>query len=319
MSKYQPFRFGVINEHMTTREAWLAGARRAEALGYATFLIRDHFVPDFFGDQFAPFAALMAAAMATTTLRIGTLVIDNDFRHPVVLAKEAATLDLLSGGRFELGLGAGWLRTEYEKAGMRYDAPGERISRLAESVRVLKGLWGCEPLTYAGKHYQIDSLDGFPKQAKQLHLPLLIGGGHRRMLTFAGREADSVGILTSSVASGTLLSNPLERLPESVAQKVGWVRQGAGERFEQVELSLVAEFIFAEDREQAAADYLRRKGWQGISAMQVLSMPSVFIGSVEQMAEVMWARREQFGFSYYVVADDQMEELAPVVAMVAGQ
>jgi probable F420-dependent oxidoreductase len=319
VSKYHPFRFGVINEHMTTREAWLAGARRAEALGYATFLIRDHFVPDFFGDQFAPFAALMAAAMVTTTLRIGTLVIDNDYRHPVMLAKEAATLDLLSDGRFELGLGAGWLRAEYAKAGMRYDAPGERISRLAESVRVLKGLWGCEPLTYTGKHYQIDSLNGFPKPAQQPHLPLLIGGGHQRMLTFAGREADSVGILTSSVASGTLLSDPLERLPESVAQKVEWVRQGAGERFDQVELSLVPDIIFAEDREQAAADYLRRKGWQGISATQVLSMPSVFIGSAEQMAEAMWTRREQFGFSYYVMADDQMEETAPVVAMVTGQ
>jgi probable F420-dependent oxidoreductase len=259
----------------------------------------------------------MAAAMVTTTLRIGTLVIDNDYRHPVVLAKEAATLDLLSDGRFELGLGAGWLRAEYDKAGMQYDTPGERISRLAESVRVLKGLFACEPVSFEGKYYRIDQLDGFPKPA-QRHLPLLIGGGQQRMLTLAGREADSVGILTSSVGSGTLVSDPRERLPESVAQKVEWVRQGAGARFDEVELSLVPDFIFTDDRKQAAEEYVRRKGWDGISTAQVLSMPSVFIGTAEHMAEDMRARREQFGFSYYVVADDQMEEMAGVVALITN-
>ncbi len=179
MSQHHPFRFGIINEHMTTREAWLAGARRAETLGYATFLIRDHFAPDFFGDQFAPFTALMAAAMVTQTLRVGTLVIDNDYRHPVVLAKEAATLDLLFGGRFELGVGAGWLRSEYDQAGMPYDAAGVRVSRLAEAVKVLKGLFACEPLSYDGKHYMIRGLNGYPKPALGRGVPLLIGGEHR--------------------------------------------------------------------------------------------------------------------------------------------
>ncbi|MFN8542181.1 MAG: LLM class flavin-dependent oxidoreductase [Thermomicrobiales bacterium] len=135
------FRFGVINEQPLATEAWIAHVRRVEELGYATFLIRDHFVPDFFGDQFAPLVALMAAASATTRLRVGTIVIDNDYRHPVLLTKEAATLDLLSGGRLELGLGAGWLQKEYAQAGLVYDAPGVRIGRLAEGIAVLKGLF----------------------------------------------------------------------------------------------------------------------------------------------------------------------------------
>ena len=139
----RPFRFGVVGEGIRSGEQLAAEARRAEALGYATLLLRDHFVPEPFGDQLAPTVALMAAAGATRTLRLGTMVLDNDYRHPVLLAKEAATLDLLSGGRFELGVGAGWLRDEYERAGMRLDAPGVRVARLGESLQVLKGCWRC--------------------------------------------------------------------------------------------------------------------------------------------------------------------------------
>src|SRR5919112_3357734 len=142
MAKQQrPFRFGVINEQMETAAGWVARARQAESLGYATFLLRDHFVPDYFGDQFAPLTALMAAACATTTLRVGTLVFDNDYRHPVVLAKEAATLDIVTEGRFEFGIGAGWLRTDYEQSGIAYDAPGTRIDRLEESLKIMKAMW----------------------------------------------------------------------------------------------------------------------------------------------------------------------------------
>src|SRR3954447_8040460 len=146
MAKQQrPFRFGVINERMGTAAGWVAQARKAESLGYATLLLRDHFVPDYFGDQVAPLTALVAAACAATTLRVGTLVFDNDYRHPVLLAKEAATLDLLSGGRLELGIGAGWLRTEYERAGLPYDSNGVRVSRLEEGIAVLKGLFADGP------------------------------------------------------------------------------------------------------------------------------------------------------------------------------
>src|SRR5579864_3197495 len=162
MSNTHPFRFGVICERMQSAEEWIAKARFVESAGYSTFLIRDHFIREPFGDQFAPLVALMSAADATTTLRVGNLVIDNDYRHPVILAKEAATLDVLSHGRFELGLGAGWAKREYEQAGIPFDAPGVRVSRLEEALHVVKGLWAPGALTFSGSHYTIDHLNGFP-------------------------------------------------------------------------------------------------------------------------------------------------------------
>lgn len=313
------FRFGVINEHVFPREAWVAHVRRVEAEGYVTFLIRDHFVPDYFGDQLGPVAALMAAASVTETLRIGSLVFDNDYRHPVVLAKEAATIDLLSGGRLELGLGAGWLETEYRQAGMPYHPAGVRISRLEEAIRVIKGLWADEPLTFAGEHYTIEGLNGFPKPTQRPHPPLLIGAGQKRMLRLAGREADIVGILTTSVAKGVVADTPDERLPEAVAQKLAWVREGAGARFETLELSLVPSIVVTDRRRQQTEQLIRERQWQGISVEQVWTMPSVFIGSIEQICEDMETRRVQYGFSYYVVSDGVMAQFAPVVARLAGR
>ena len=174
MNKQHPFRFGVVNEQMKAPAAWFDHVRRVEALGYATFLLRDHFVPDFFGDQYAPLPALMAAAGVTSTLRLGTMVIDNDYRHPLLLAKEMATLDCLSGGRAELGIGAGWLRTEYEQAGLAFDRAGVRIDRLEEAVRVIKGLWADQPLTFTGAHYQITGYDGsLCASRRKTHWPLI--------------------------------------------------------------------------------------------------------------------------------------------------
>src|SRR5713101_8332664 len=175
MTKLRPFRFGVICEHMQSAEEWVTKARHAEDYGYSTLLIRDHFIREPFGDQLAPLIALMAAANATKTLRVGSLVLDNDYRHPVILAKEAATLDLLSGGRFELGIGAGWLRAEYEQAGMLFEAPGVRVGRLTEALHVLKGLFADQPLTFSGSHYTISNLDGFPKPLQRPHPPILVG------------------------------------------------------------------------------------------------------------------------------------------------
>lgn len=319
MTQVHPFRFGVIVERMpATAGAWSALARRVESLGYATFLLRDHFIAEPFGDQFAPIAALTAAACATTTLRIGTLVIDNDYRHPVVLAKEAATLDLLSGGRFELGLGAGWLRDEYEQSGMPFDSPGARISRLEEAIQVVKGLFSGDPLTYTGAHYTIAHLSTFPRPVQRPHPPILVGGGGKRMLSIAAREADIIGMLNSSITTGSLANDPAERSPEAVAQKVEWVRQAAGERFSAIELSQIISPVLAENQHQAAEDFAHARGWNDISAKQVLDMPSVFIGSPTQIAEQMHTRRERYGFSYYVVADEDMEAFAPIVARLAG-
>ncbi|CAN5725265.1 TIGR03621 family F420-dependent LLM class oxidoreductase [soil metagenome] len=315
----RPFRFGIINETLLPPDEWVAHVRRVEELGYATFLIRDHFVPDFFGEQLAPIAALMTAANVTTTLRVGTLVLDNDYRHPVMLAKELATLDLLSGGRLEPGIGAGWLRSEYEKAGMCYERAGVRISRLEEALHVLKGLWAEEPVTFHGDHYSISDLEGYPKPSQRPRPPILIGGGKPRMLKLAGREADIVSFLTTSVASGTVEDDPCERLASSVMQKIGWVREGAGERFDQIELSLIPIVVMTDDRHAWAEITIRKRGWQDVTVDDVLAMPSIFAGTLDEIVGSIRERREQYGFSYYVVSDKIMEEFAPVVERLADK
>jgi probable F420-dependent oxidoreductase len=315
----RPFRFGVINEAMTTRAAWTEQARQVEDLGYATFLIRDHFVPDFFGDQFAPVAALMAAADATTRLRIGTLVIDNDYRHPVVLAKEVATLDLLSDGRVELGIGAGWLRREYDLAGIDHDSAGVRIDRLEEGLTIIKGLLGQSEVRFAGKHFQIDGLEGYPKPVQRPHPPIMIGAGKRRMLTLAGREADIVGFLTTQVNTGTVVDDPRGRMTPAVQEQISWVREGAGERFEQIELSTVATIVLTDERRSRTERLIAEQEWNGISVEDVWDMPAVFVGSVDQIVDDMERRREELGISYFVVANARQEIAAPIVARLAGK
>lgn len=319
MANPRRFRFGVINETPLTATRWLAHVRHLEDLGYATFLIRDHFVPDFFGEQFAPLIALTAVAAATTRLRVGTIVIDNDYRHPVTLAKEAATLDLLSDGRLELGLGAGWLEREYAAAGMRYDRAGVRIERLAESIRVLKGLFGEGAFSFDGDHYRIEQLDVFPKPVQRPHPPILIGGGKRRVLTMAGREADIVGILTTSVATGTVIDDPAERLVPAIREKLEWIRAGAGNRFDQIELSLIPTLLVTGDARARAAQLIAERNWNGVMVDDVLAMPSLLIGTIEEIVEIMKRRRQQFGFSYYIVSDKIADEFAPIVDCLSGR
>ena len=275
-------------------------------------------MPEPFGDQLAPMVALTAAAGATSTLRVGTLVLDNDYRHPVLLAKEAATLDLLSGGRFELGIGAGWLREEYRRAGMPFDAPGVRVGCLEESLKVLKGLLAGGPVELAGAHYTVAGLEGFPPPVQRPHPPILVGAGSRRMLGIAGRDADIVGILPRALPDGTISEALSERSPEAVAEKVGWVREAAGDRFDRVELSMVATVRVAADQVAAAERVAAEEGWAG-AAEQVLEMPSVFLGPVERIVDQLHARRERYGFSYHVVPDGAMEAVAPVVERLAGR
>lgn len=319
MATRRAFRFGVINETIGSAEEWRERVRQTEALGYATFLIRDHLVPDFFGPQLAPLSALMAAAGLTTSLRIGTLVLATDYRHPALLAKEAATLDFLSGGRLELGLGAGWLRREYDSAGIRYDTPGVRIARLAEAIQVLKGLFASAPFSFAGQHFTLNDLEGLPRPVQRPHPPLLIGGGSQRILTLAGTEADIVSLLTTSVATGVVTDDPWERLPAKVAAKLAWVRQGAGDRFPAIELSLVPTILLTDHRHRATEQFIHERGWSGINVEHVWLMPSIFIGSVDQIATDMQQRREEFGISYYVLSDAVLAEMAPLVARLAGR
>lgn len=225
MSEHRAFRFGVIVFEPTSREELVAKARRAEALGYATVLMPDHL-----GKQFSPLLALQMVAEATTTLRVGSFVLDNDFRHPVMLAKEVATLDVLSDGRFELGLGAGWLRSEYEQAGIAFASPAVRVARLEESVSIVKRLFAEEAVTFSGAHYSITNLQGSPRPVQRPHPPILIGGGGKRILSLAAREADIVGLAAKSRADGSGL-DILDGLPEATDQKIALLRQVAGEHF----------------------------------------------------------------------------------------
>jgi probable F420-dependent oxidoreductase len=311
----RPFRFGVINEQLLPAATWYAQVRQIEQQGFSTFLIRDHLVSDFFGDQYAPIAAMAMAAASTTTLHVGSMVLCNDFRHPAMLAKEAATIDALSGGRFELGIGAGWLRREYEITAMPYDSAGERIERLSESLAILRGLWDNEPFSFTGKHYQIDQLNSMPKPLRRL--PMLIGGGQRRMLTLAGQYADSIGVLTTSVASGSVDDHPRERMPSAVQQKLAWIRAGAGARYDSIELSLIPTFIQTDQRRAATEELIRSRNWS-VTVEEVWAMPSVLIGSLDQIASDLHQRREEYGFSYYIFSDTQANQIAPLVAQLRG-
>jgi probable F420-dependent oxidoreductase len=315
----RPFRFGVIGEAITSRERLLDTAHRAEALGYSTLLLRDHFVAEPFGDQLAPLMALMAVAGATRTLRVGSLVLNNDYRHPVVLAKEAATLDLLSGGRFELGIGAGWLRDEYERAGMPFDPPAIRVSRLQESLQVLKGLLAGPTLTFKGERYTVDGIAGFPVPVQRPHPPILVGAGSRRMLGIAGQEADIVGILPRALPEGTISGELSERSPQHVARKVEWVEQAAEQRSRQVEFSMVLAVALGGDHRQAAERLAVQQGWGAAAGELVLEMPSVAAGPTERVVEQLQVRRDRYGFSYLVVADGDMDTFAPVVERLAGR
>ena len=318
MTRPRPFRFGVFGEDARTPTVLLETARRAEDAGYSTFLIRDHFIDEPFGHQLAPLTALTAVATTTTRLRVGSLVFSNDYRHPAVLAKEIATLDALSNGRVELGLGAGFSKAEYDRAGLAFDPPGVRVDRLEESIHVLKGLFGERPFTFTGKHYSVTDLEGYPKPVQRPHPPLLIGAAGTRMLSIAAREADIIGFQTVSTSRGAVTNDPSGRVAAAVAQRVEHVRRIAAERFERIELSLVATVVLADQRRPVAERLARQHGWSGLSSEQVLEMPSVFIGSLDHVADEMRARRERYGFSYYVILDRAMTATAPLVARLAG-
>lgn len=314
----RPFRFGVFAERARSRKALLDTARRAEDEGFSTFLIRDHFIAEPFGHQLAPLTTLATVASMTKTLRIGSLVLGSAYRHPVLLAKEVATLDVLSEGRVELGLGTGFSRVEYERAGMAFEPPSVRLERLEEVLQVLKGLFADGPFTFVGKHYSVTNLDSFPKPLQRPHLPILIGGAGPRLLSIAARAADIIGFQTVETTHGVLSREPMARLAENVMRKIEQVRQAAGARFGEIELSTVVSVIVTDRREEAAERFARDQGWSAVPTEKVLEMPSVFVGPVEQIIADMQMRRERFGFSYYVMFDHVMEEAAPIVSQLAG-
>jgi probable F420-dependent oxidoreductase len=305
------FRFGVQLSSAPSREAWTALARKAEDLGYSTL-----FLPDHFGDQLAPVPALQAAADATTDLRVGCLVFDNDYKHPVVLAKEVATLDVLTGGRVELGIGAGWMSSDYQQSGIPEDRAGVRIDRMEESIAVLKGLFADGAHSFEGKHYTISGLDGRPKPVQQPHPPFLIGGGAKRVLTIAGREADIVGI-NPSIASGRVdAAAARSGTAEATDQKVEWVKAGAGSRYDELEINmLIFAAVLTDDKEGTTATMAPLFG---LDPDGLDDYAHAWIGSVESICDDLQKRRDRWDVSYLVVQADAMESMAPVVAKLAG-
>jgi probable F420-dependent oxidoreductase len=307
---HRPFRFGVQVSKAADAKGWADLARKTEDLGFSTFTMPDHF-----SDQFAPIPALVAAADATTTLRVGMLVLDNDYRHPVVLAKEAATLDLLSDGRLELGLGAGWERTDYEKSGMPYDPPGTRIDRFLEGLTIVRGLFAGGPYSFEGEHYTVTDLDGTPKPV-QAHVPLIVGGGGPRMLALAAREADIVGVNFDLRSGAVDAATTSTGTAAEVDKKIDIIRAAAGDRFDDLELNIrVFVNVVTDDREGMAE---RLAPGFGVAPSDALEIPFALVGTTAQIIETIRARRERWGFSYVIFGADDLDRMAPVVAELAG-
>ena len=308
-----PFRFGVISSSAPDGRTWRDRARRAEALGYSTL-----FMPDHFQDQWSPTVGLTIAVEATERLRVGALVHDNDYRHPVVLAKEIATLDLATEGRVEFGLGAGWLRTDYDAAGMTYDRPGVRIDRMAEGLDVMKALWSSpDPVQFSGTHYRIDGAVGTPRPHSVPYPKICIGGGGQRVLSIAAREADIVGVNATLTAGEIGPEAAASATPAAFDDKITLIRAAAGDRFDEIELQCHCAFVMVVDNRREIAGSMASSF--GISADEALDVPLVLLGTIDELIETVEARRARYGFSYWVVPDDAMEAFAPVVERLAGR
>ena len=308
---HRGFKFGVQVSKETSAKGWAELARRTEATGYEVLSMPDHFT-----DQLAPVPALMAAASATTTLRVGALVFDNDYKHPVVLAKELATIDLLSDGRLDIGLGAGWMISDYEEAGMPYDFPKVRIDRFIEGVAVIRGAMAEGSFSFSGDHYTITNYNGQPKPI-QTRPPLLIGGGGKRVLTYAAREADIIGIngtLTAGVVGPEALST---MTAESVDEKVALVAAAGAHRLNDIEMNIRTFFVKVTNDRKATVDGI--SSMFGVDADMINNSPFALIGSAEECIEQLLERRERWGFSYTIVGAENIDECAPIVAALRGK
>jgi probable F420-dependent oxidoreductase len=309
-SPQRPFRFGVLIHNWGSGREWSDKARRIEALGYRTFLISDHLK-----NQFAAMPALSLAA-ATTDLRVGTFVLANDFRHPVMLAKDVATLDYLSDGRFELGIGAGWSENDYRQLGIEFEPAPVRIERLTEALQVIKGFFAGTSLTFAGHHYHVSEVTGAPRPVQQPAPPILIGGGGKRILSLAAREADIVGLSVRTRPDGSG-QDWMSATAAATEEKLEWIRHAAGDRFSTLELNVALYGVTLTDDRQAAAQQMAKQR-PGMSDDDILTSPHFLIGNVDEIVDALRQRRERYGISYLVVPEIFAEPLAPVVARLSS-
>ena len=311
MAHPRRFRFAVQVDKAADRASYLELARKTEDLGYDTLVLEDHF-----DDSLAPVPGMLSAASATTSLRVSTHVFCNDYKHPVVLAKEIATLDLLTDGRVEFGLGAGWKNSDYEMSGIEKDPPGRRIARLEEAVTIIKGLWGPDPVTRSGEHYRITAGVCHPRPVQQPHPPILLGGGGRKMLSLAARHADIVGVAPAAVTGEIDAESARTATPAATDAKLEWIRAAAGDRFDELELNVL---LFA-----AMVGSDRQSNAEAIAALfdipveDALASPHLCFGSVEEICDDLEARRERWGLSYITFPGDALEAAAPIVARLSG-
>jgi probable F420-dependent oxidoreductase len=307
----RPFRFTIQASRLTHPDELRPLARKAEDLGVAVLTLADHL-----DDQVAPIAGLMAVADATTTLRVGSLVFANDYRHPVVLAKEAATIDVLSGGRLEFGIGAGWMTEDYHGAGIPMDRPGVRIARLEEALSVITRLWTDGPVDHSGEHYRIESLEGLPKPTQSPHPPIVIGGGGPKVLAVAGRWADIVG-LNPSLPAGVIDARAGASATEAATfAKLEVLRDAAGARFDQIELQTRVHLAIVSDERDVMFD-LFAEGF-GMSPDEARRSPHALCGTVEQIVDDLIERRESLGISTIGLSASSLDDMAPVIARLAG-
>lgn len=280
----------------------------AEELGYSALYVIDHLRA-----QFGPLVALTVAAEGTRTLRVGTLVLNNDLRNPVVLAREIATLGLAAEKRVELGLGAGWLQSDYEEAGIGYDGPAVRVERLAESLAVMKALWRDGEVTLEGAHYKVRGARCDPRPESPPHV--IVGGGSKRVLTLAAKEADTVGVNTS-LASGKREGHVAGKVTvEHYDRCLRWVREATGGRVEAPELQIAPFAVMVVASHRAG---VRAAAMLGYDEDEARELPAVLVGTVDELSERLLARRERWGFSNIVVPGAAMESFAPVVARLSG-
>jgi probable F420-dependent oxidoreductase len=322
MRYMRPFRFlGVAAAGIVDARQLTETARRAESIGYSALVLPDHLVA-----QHAPIPLLATIAAVTGRIRIGTFVFNADLRHPAVLAQDLASLDVLSDGRLEIAIGAGWNRPEYDAIGLPFAPVGTRVARLAEVIAVLKGCFGDDPFSYQGDFFTITAHNGLPKPVQRPHPPLFIGGGGRRILTLAGQQADIVGLAPRLLRGDRArpVADPRSLTAAGTEEKIGWIRAAAGDRFDRIELNtyptsgpvLVTNHARAEAERRA--DRLRGASGVGITADEVLESPHAFIGSIDGLTEKFVELRERFGISSIMVGDD-IDELAPVVERLAGR
>jgi len=299
----RPFRFSVQANTPPSGLDWPSFARRIEILGYGGLVMADHVV----GNGLSPFPALAAAAAATTTLRLGTLVLDNDFRNPLLLAREAATVDVISNGRFELGIGAGWHDLDNHSLGIVYDAPGVRVDRLAEAVPLIKRLWTEDEVTHAGTHYRHERAHAGPKPVHRPHPPVLIAGGGDRILALAAKEADIVGVVPRTKGDGS--PDRAAYSWETGLDRFAYVRGLLGDR--DVELNtLVFAMTVTDDRAAAIAEIAKRM--EGAPAEMIERSPFFLVGSLAEMRAQLLRVRDAFGVTYFNVRGEHIDAFAPL-------